>query len=222
MFARPLSTRGLWSEIGHQFRHPTGTFGRVMGRAMSVINRRPNALAIEALDIQPSDDVLELGCGPGAALAVVAKQTRGRIYGIDQSRVMLAQSARRNRKLLSEGRLSLECCHFDALPLGNASVDKVLAVNVIYFWRDMNAVLLEIGRVLRPGGALSIYATDASAMRHWKFASTSTHRLFDAAALTAALKEGPFDGDTIAVHAVTVMGLPGLVAVVKQGAAAGS
>ena len=43
------------------------------------------------------------------------------------------------------------------LPFENASFDKILAVNVIYFWRDAAAVVKEIRRVLRPGGHL-LYA----------------------------------------------------------------
>lgn len=217
MFARAQKTHGLWSEIGEQFRHPTGRFGRVMGGVMRVINRRPNALAIEALAIAPHDAVLELGCGPGAALAAMTKLTDGRITGIDRSQVMLAQSARRNAAAMARGQLALECCSFEALPLADASVDKVLAVNVIYFWTDMCAVLAEVRRVLKPQGTLAIYATDAAAMRNWKFASGATHRLFDAAALEAALKQSAFGGDDLAVRAVTVdMGVPGLLAVVRH------
>jgi ubiquinone/menaquinone biosynthesis C-methylase UbiE len=212
---------GLWREIGHQFRHPTGRFGRVMGRVMTVINRRPNKFAIDALKIAPADVVLELGCGPGAAIKTMAAlANRGKVHGIDQSLVMLAQAAERNKDAIAAGRVSLHQCSFDHLPLPDASVDKILAVNVIYFWTDMQAVLTELRRVLRPGGVISIYATDASAMRNWKFASADTHRLFDTAALSAALESSVFARENCSVMNVVVdMGVRGLLAVVKTGAA---
>jgi ubiquinone/menaquinone biosynthesis C-methylase UbiE len=212
---------GVWREIGQQFRHPTGRFGRVMGTVMTVINRRPNKLAIDALEIAPADIVLELGCGPGAAVKTMAALApRGTVHGIDQSLVMLAQAEERNKAAIAAGRVSLHQCSFDGLPLADASVDKILAVNVIYFWTDMPRILAELRRVLRPGGIIAIYATDAAAMRSWKFASADTHRLFDAASLAGSLQDGVFAKDDCSVMNVTVdMGVPGLLAVVKTATA---
>ena len=83
----------------------------------------------------------------------------------------------------------------ELLPFANGSVDKILAVNVAYFWCKPAAVL----RVLRPGGGVSIYVTDASAMRRWPFADLATHRLFDRAALERVLRHSDFRRDTAAI-----------------------
>ncbi len=52
--------------------------------------------AAQLLDVQPTDRVLELGCGPGVALATLAAHaTQGLVVGVDHSQVMIGQARRR-------------------------------------------------------------------------------------------------------------------------------
>jgi ubiquinone/menaquinone biosynthesis C-methylase UbiE len=204
----------LWHAIGRQLKHPTGFAGRLAGNAMLIANRRPNVLAIQGLEIGPYDDILELGFGPGHAIELMtALAPFGRIWGIDQSSIMFEQAWKRNARAIRAGRVHLRHGRFDELPLPAASVDKILAVNVIYFWMDPVKVLKEVERVLRPGGVISIYATHASAMRRWKFADPETHRLYDAEALAAVARHAGFGPGAIEVSAMrAALGVPGLTA----------
>lgn len=205
----------MWHSIGRQLRNPTGMGGVLTGSLMRFINETPNRLALEALHIGSTDNVLELGFGPGHAIKLAAARTSGLVYGVDQSRVMLEQARRRNRTAIREGRVVLHQGRFDLLPVGDASIDRILAVNVIYFWRDVKAIANEMRRVLRPGGRVSIYATDASTMQKWKFAGEDTHRLFAAPDLTATLREGGFDEREVAVSKVRLPGgIQGLLATI--------
>jgi len=70
-----------------------------MGRRSS--NVTPNRWAVRLLDVQPADRVLELGCGPGVAIAALA--SRGMVVGVDHSAVMIGQR-RRNRAAVRAGR----------------------------------------------------------------------------------------------------------------------
>src|ERR1700751_960630 len=80
----------FWHEFGCQLRHPSGGKGRWLGRLMSVVNREPNRLAISALRVSPSDNVLELGVGSGWALARLAGLGSGGLTsGVDQVSEML-------------------------------------------------------------------------------------------------------------------------------------
>ncbi len=200
----------VWAAIGHQLRHPRGWAGRLVGHLMALVNHRPNRLAITALAIRPEDHVLDLGCGPGAAVALMARQAQ--VTGIDQSRTMLAQARRRNRKAIEAGRVVLLHSRFERLPLADGAVDRILAVNVAYFWAEPAAVLSEARRVLKDDGLLAVYVTDAAAMRRWKFAGHDTHRLFDAESLAAVLAEGGFALRSLAEMRVGPR-LTGLVAV---------
>ena len=195
----------VWPALGQQLRCPHGLAGQLVGTFMRVVNARPNALAVAALALQPADEVLELGCGSGHAVSIMAKQApRGTIHAIDPSVAMLAQARARNRAPCGTGRVRVYRARTEQLPFASGSMDKILAVNVAYFWREPAAALREIRRVLRPAGILSIYVTDASTMRHWPFAGAETHRLFDRAELERALRDGGFRDETVAIASVRI------------------
>lgn len=187
---------------------------------MRLINRQPNSLAIQALDVRGAHDVLELGFGPGEGIRTLARLSpSGRIYGVDQSSTMLAQASARNRAAIQGGRIRLSLGRFDETGLPDRSVDRILAVNVAYFWSDGPAVLAELDRVLRPGGRISVYVTDASTMANWKFTGSGRHRVFSASQLKDFLADGPFAAARISVaQSPLPLGISGLVAVlVKAG-----
>ncbi|WP_296596051.1 class I SAM-dependent methyltransferase [Phenylobacterium sp.] len=204
---------------GH-LRHPRGGWGRLVGQLMRVVNAEPNAQAIRALDVRTHHDVLELGFGPGEGVRGLARlASGGTVFGVDQSSAMLAQAEARNRAAIAAGRVRLSLGSFEATGLADRSVDRILAVNVAYFWSDPHAVLAELDRVLRPGGRISVYATDASAMARWGFIGAGHHRTFDAQGLAAALAAGPFPADAVRVSSVRLRGgVPGLVGVVEKAA----
>ncbi|MDB5395680.1 MAG: Methyltransferase type 11, partial [Rhodospirillales bacterium] len=177
----------------------------------------PNKLAVDALHIGCRDTVLELGFGPGHAIEMMASRApAGTICGVDQSPIMLEQAERRNQVAIQEERVFLYRTAFDTPPFEKASFDKILAVNVIYFWRDAAAVVKEIRRVLSPGGRVSIYAREATTMRRWKFANSETHHLYEADALNEILHEAGFDSHRIFVRNIHVVGrVRGLLATIS-------
>ena len=208
----------LWQEIGQQFKRPSGTYGRVMGHVMRVINARPYQHAIAALAPEPGDAILELGCGPGEGLRMLSRSaSAGTVHGLDQSEVMIEQARSRNQHSVRRGQIVLHVASFDRIPLPPASVDRILAVNVAYFWHDGECVLAELRRVLKPGGRIVIYVTDEAAMKSWKFAGPDTHRHFNTRTLTALLANGPFTQSDVVVTPVRAgYGVPGLVAVIRD------
>jgi SAM-dependent methyltransferase len=126
----------LWGAVGRQLHCPNGTGGALVGRAMALGNRRPYRLAIDALSIGAKDTVLELGFGPGRGVkSLTSLATNGLVLGVDHSICMLAQASRYNRRAIRLGRVKLQCGRFDALPWESHTVDKILAVNVVYFFR---------------------------------------------------------------------------------------
>lgn len=96
---------------------------------------------------------LDLGCGPGGNLAMLAAMSPSLTAGVDLSATALdfarqtAPSASLVRADISQG-----------LPFAAAAFDLVTVYNVLYHrWvPHEEAVLSEISRVLRPGGLLLI------------------------------------------------------------------
>ncbi|ANN58725.1 hypothetical protein A9174_19550 [Mesorhizobium loti NZP2037] len=92
-------------------------------------------------------------------------------------------------------------------------MDKILAVNVIYFWSPAGTVLAEARRVLRPGGTMSIYATDCSSMKMFQFIGPETKQIFDRRGLEAFLGKSAFASDQIDIQTIWLpCGFRGLVA----------
>jgi SAM-dependent methyltransferase len=209
-----IGTLGLHNFIAQQFSMPEGICGRVTGAVMGLINHLPNRRAIELLGIAEQDDVLEIGFGPGWALKKMSKLARsGTITGVDRSPTMFRQAQARNRAAIQDGKLKLIQGTFERLPLESASVDKVLAVNVIYFCSPIGTALAEARRVLRPGGTMSIYATDCSSMRRLQFIGPETRQTFDRKGLEDFLSESAFASDQIDIQTVWLpFGFRGLVA----------
>jgi SAM-dependent methyltransferase len=184
---------------------------------MALANAKPNVLAVAALGLTGGESLLELGCGPGHALQALLRMPQlAKVVGLDQSEVMLADAAHRNRLALEAGRLVLIRGDFAKLPFAGEIADAILAVNVVYFMHS-SAAIREARRVLRPGGRMVLYATHGSAMGRWPFAGPDTHRLFDQNRLTALLLDAGFAADRIRIECVDAgFGVPGLLAAARK------
>ena len=206
----------IWAAIGRQLRNPSGFGGRLIARVMGIANRRSNRIAIRALDCSPDNTILDLGCGSGPAVKVLAGTGgQGLILGLDHSETMLAQGSRRNRQAVRQRRVHLVRGRIDALPWRDNTIDKILAVHVVYFAGE--AGVREARRVLRPGGRIVIVATDQSAMTRWKFAQSSTHELFDVRGLADLLVRGGFATSEISVTQIKLgFGVLGLLAIATK------
>ena len=113
-----------------------------------------------------SDRVLEVGCGHGVLLSLLAGQAaRGEVVGVDRSATMTATAARRNADAISHGRVRLVTAPLVAADLGAAPFDVVVAFDVRAFWTPPAPEWDVVDRVLGPGGrvvvAFSLMTRDA-------------------------------------------------------------
>ncbi|MFG1301754.1 class I SAM-dependent methyltransferase [Xanthobacter sp. V3C-3] len=206
----------LWHWLGRQLARPEGPGGALVGHLMARANAAPYRLALEALRPEPQDRVLELGFGPGAGIAALAKRV-GHVAGIEGSPAMLRLAQRRNRRATALGQVDLVAGDFQRLPWPNACFDKVLAVNVAYFFDRSGSTVAEIRRVLKPGGLAVFYVTDRATMARWPFAGADTHLTYDTAALRRLLLDGGFGAGDISITAHHLpLFVEGLVAVASS------
>jgi 2-polyprenyl-6-hydroxyphenyl methylase/3-demethylubiquinone-9 3-methyltransferase len=92
--------------------------------------------------------VLDAGCGGGLVAARLA-EAGASVVGLDASLPSLAVAARAVPKRFAPVAGSLE-----RVPLADASVDAVVAADVLEHVGDLPAVVAELARVLAPGGLL--------------------------------------------------------------------
>jgi SAM-dependent methyltransferase len=150
----------LVAKVVRQFGHPRGVAGWVAGWVMAhrPTNRARNSWAVSLLDVQPEDRVLEIGFGPGLAIAELAdRATRGYVYGVDHSEVMLRRASRHNDAAIRAGRVELVCAPVDRLPsFGGDALDVILVANSVGFWADPAQRLLDLRGLLRPDGRIAL------------------------------------------------------------------
>lgn len=143
--------------VAEQARHAKGPLGRLIAFIMARETWAENLRAIDALGIQPSDHILDIGCGHGRSLRpLAASAPRGLVTGADPSDLMVEIAVERTRALVKAGRVQVVIATASDLPFPDAAFDKALCVHVIYFWNDLHTSFREIARVLKPGAKLAL------------------------------------------------------------------
>ena len=118
---------------------------------------QPPGRVVRRMQLRADDRVLELGCGPGWFSPALARAVpQGSLTLCDLQPEMLAEAARR-----TAGFANVECTAADAgdLPFGDGSFDAVLLATVLGEVPDPLGCLLEVSRVLAPGGAVTVCET---------------------------------------------------------------
>jgi len=136
------------------FALPTGFAGRLAGRLMLWTNRQHEL--VDLLDIRAGDRVLEVGYGPGGLIRLLRRTPAARISGVDPSPEMRDLVARAHRAEIAAGRIELRLGTADRTGFTDAEFDRVVSVNNVALWPDLEAGLRELHRVTRPGGRLMI------------------------------------------------------------------
>jgi len=143
--------------VNEQYRRPSGIWGQRIANRMVRQHKPENEWTVSLLAVRPTDHILEIGFGPGLAVALLASLTPdGHIAGIDYSRKMVSLASKRNREAIQSGRVALCYGEATALPFATESFDKALSIHTLYFWRDPVEALREAWRVLKPGGTFAL------------------------------------------------------------------
>lgn len=110
---------------------------------------------VVAEHLAPTDRCLDLGCGPGGFLALMAPHC-GHIVGAD----LVAEFVERTRDIIERnGITNAEAVQVtdDRLPFADAEFDKVVLVDTIHHLEDVPGTIDEVARVLKPGGHLLVF-----------------------------------------------------------------
>ncbi|KRF07477.1 MULTISPECIES: class I SAM-dependent methyltransferase [Nocardioides] len=115
--------------------------------------------AVELMDVQPNDQVLEIGCGPGAGAELIcSKLESGKLFAIDRSESGVDRTKRRNQKYVDAGRLVVRQIDLATLRVPVKRLTKVFAFNVNLFWvRNCDDEVALLHERVVPGGAVYLF-----------------------------------------------------------------
>ena len=117
---------------------------------MNYSNAQVSIDIVNRMKLKKTDNVLELGVGNGLAIKEIAKISRNNIIGVEISaefrRNLLKMKLPKNIVILENDAKDLS----NRVPDG--SIDKLLAINVIYFLKPVEQYILEFKRILKKGG----------------------------------------------------------------------
>ena len=109
------------------------------------------------IDIKDKDQILEIGFGNGKLISKFFEiNPTIQFSGIDFSEKMCEEALKSNKDFIVSKKIQISCQDSLNLSFNINSFDKVVTINTIYFWPQVEPQLKEINRVLKTGGQLVI------------------------------------------------------------------
>lgn len=141
---------------------------RLEGRARDAVFATLFEKYAARLQLPRDARVLEVGCGTGATLRMLARRPgfSGLAYGVDQSaRFIEAANGFAREEGLAE-RVVFQVGDAHRLDFPSATFDAVIAHTLISHVTEPARVLAEMARVVRPGGTVVIFDGDYSSLTY--------------------------------------------------------
>lgn len=142
---------------------------RGAAQAYATTRSAPGGGILRALDLlqrridSPVRDIVDIGCGTGRLSQTLATTFGARVVGVDPSAAMRTEAEQAHR---TNARLSFRDGCGEALPLPDASIDLAFAALSFHFFTDRPGAVMEMERVLRPGGHVAIWTPTSDTMDH--------------------------------------------------------
>jgi SAM-dependent methyltransferase len=138
-----------------QFAKPKGFLGKILAKGMARGHKEFYKNALKKINPKKEDIYLEIGFGSGIFinkyLAHVSK-----ISGIDYSLDMVKLASVTNKKFVESGKAEFKQGNASSLPWDDNEFTVVAAIEVFFFFDEIEKTLKEIFRVLKPGGRFII------------------------------------------------------------------
>lgn len=141
--------------------------------------------ALKQFGLYGAEDVADLGSGAGHfSLAAAERLEGGRLFLVDIDKDMLARTL---GDLREKGHTHVHSIWGDlakhkGVPLADESLDKAIAVNILFAIDDRDAFVREIKRLLKPGGKVLLvdwhHGHNHGPLRHHKLSADEAHTLF--------------------------------------------
>lgn len=169
---------------------PHGPVGKVGARLMPTLVRPLYGMMAKELELQPDDDLLEVGCGSARLIEDHATQVRF-VAGLDASRIQVDMGRKRLAGRIAAGTAEVVLGDAMNLPWDDGRFSVVSSLNCLKFVPDPPKALREMHRVLRPDGRLILTidkqadkwgrSGEIDAMGQWQWNEADARRMVEEA-----------------------------------------
>lgn len=142
--------------------------------------------AIRQFGVYGAQDVADFGCGSGHfALCAAKRLDGGRLFAVDVEKEMLErlQSEAKHHGHKNIHTLWGDVGRLGGVPLGDQSLDKIIASNILFQVDDRDAFIQEVKRLLRRGGKVLLIdwheGENFGPHKHHKISKDSAHKFFE-------------------------------------------
>lgn len=118
-------------------------------------NRRWRRELVRHLARFQPERILDVATGTAGVAMALASATDAQVVGVDISEPMLERGRERVRAAGLDTRIKLQVARAESLPFPTASFDAVSFTYLLRYVADPAATMLELARVLRPGGGMA-------------------------------------------------------------------
>ena len=123
----------------------------------AVIQKSAAQILITMLDIKGKEDILDVGCGPGAITRLLSELTTGKVSGIDPSAGMIAVAIQENKPYDIEFRQ----CNAEEL-IDTNQWDVIFCNSAFQWFKNPSQAVHQFYHALKPGGRVGIQAPATS------------------------------------------------------------
>jgi cyclopropane fatty-acyl-phospholipid synthase-like methyltransferase len=110
---------------------------------------------LAVLQLNETSLVLDVGCGIGATTEYIFDVTGAPITGLDLAELLIERAQERTRD--KANRLTFQVANINELTLPAASFDCVLAIDTLYFAKDLASTIGQLKAALKPGGQMGLF-----------------------------------------------------------------
>lgn len=166
-------------EPATQLRHPQGEEGIHIGPRLQQTNADMLQRSLQLLQFKPHDRILELGPGNGTHVPALLSSVEGLSYtGIDISETVIRQARSYCGPWVNINKAHFVQGNGVTIPYPDNYFNRILAVNVVYFWGNPLQNLKEIYRALKPQGVFCLAFRSKTYMQELPF-NAHDFRLYD-------------------------------------------
>ncbi|UII33569.1 class I SAM-dependent methyltransferase [Fulvivirga ulvae] len=157
-------------QLEKQLGCPSGEMGIELGVTMHETNIGMTLNTIEFLDLHDGNLVLELGHGNCSHLEKLLGKAKNLAYhGLEISTLMHEEAQRINQQVIADHKVDFKLYNGENIPFPESHFDRIMTVNTIYFWKEPEGFINEIGRKLKPNGCLVITFAQKDFMKNLPF-----------------------------------------------------